>query len=73
MRIVDSSTFPAASTIAAALVEIDPGGMRELHWRPTADEWQYYLSGRARMTVIASSQAARTFDYQAATSATSPS
>jgi oxalate decarboxylase len=65
VRIVDSSTFPAASTIAAALVEIEPGGMRELHWHPTSDEWQYYLSGRARMTVFASEGAARTFDYQA--------
>jgi oxalate decarboxylase len=28
-------------TIAAALFEVEPGGMRELHWRPNADEWQY--------------------------------
>ena len=40
-RIVDSSNFPAASTIAAALVEIEPGAVRELHWHPNADEWQY--------------------------------
>lgn len=65
VRIVDSNTFPAASTIAAALVEVDPGGIRELHWHPNADEWQYYLSGSARMTVFASSGKARTFDYQA--------
>ena len=44
-RIVDSSSFPAASTIAAALVEVDPGAMRELHWHPNTDEWQYYISG----------------------------
>jgi oxalate decarboxylase len=65
IRIVDSSNFPAASTIAAALVEIDPGGMRELHWHPNVDEWQYYLSGQGRMTVFASAGKARTFDYQA--------
>jgi oxalate decarboxylase len=65
VRIVDSSTFRAASTIAAALVEIDPGGMRELHWHPNADEWQYYIAGRGRMTVFASGGKARTFDYQA--------
>ena len=39
--------------------------MRELHWHPNADEWQYYLSGNARMTVFASGGKARTFDYQA--------
>jgi oxalate decarboxylase len=65
VRIVDSSSFPAASTIAAALVEVEPGGLRELHWHPNTDEWQYYISGHARMTVFASSGKARTFDYQA--------
>src|SRR5262249_35992529 len=64
VRIVDSSNFPAASTIAAALVEVDPGCLRELHWHPNTDEWQYYLSGKGRMTVFASGGKARTFDYQ---------
>ena len=64
-RIVDSSNFPAASTIAAALVEVEPGAMREMHWHPNNDEWQYYIEGSGRMTVFASEGAARTFDYQA--------
>lgn len=65
VRIVDSSNFHAAKTIAAALVEVQPGGLRELHWHPNSDEWQYYIKGRGRMTVFAGSGAARTFDYQA--------
>jgi oxalate decarboxylase len=65
MRITDSSVFSAAKTIAAALVEIEPGGMRELHWHANGDEWQYYLAGEARMTVFASGGTAGTFDYQA--------
>ncbi len=65
VRITDSRVFPAAKKIAAALVEIEPGGMREMHWHPNADEWQYYLAGQARMTVFASSGSAGTFDYQA--------
>jgi oxalate decarboxylase len=28
--------------------------MRQLHWHPNADEWQYYIKGRARMTVFGS-------------------
>ena len=52
VRITDSSNFPIAKTIAAALVEIKPGAMRELHWHPNNDEWQYYLSGQGRMTVF---------------------
>jgi oxalate decarboxylase len=65
VRIVDSSNFPAASTIAAALVEVEPGGLRELHWHPNTNEWQYYISGQGVMTVFASGGKARTFDYQA--------
>jgi oxalate decarboxylase/phosphoglucose isomerase-like protein (cupin superfamily) len=64
VRITDSRNFPAATTIAAALVHINPGAMRELHWHPN-DEWQYYVSGHGRMTVFASSGKARTFNYQA--------
>jgi oxalate decarboxylase len=65
VRIMDSTNFPISTTIASALVEIEPGGMRELHWHPNADEWQYYISGQARMTVFASGGSAQTFDYQA--------
>ena len=57
--------FPASRTIAAALVEINPGGMRELHWHPNTDEWQYYIEGQGRMGVFAASGQARTFDFQA--------
>ncbi len=55
VRITNSSVFPASKNIAAALVEVEPGGMRELHWRPNTDEWQYYLEGQARMGVFAAS------------------
>jgi oxalate decarboxylase len=65
VRITDSSVFPASKTIAAALVEVEPGGMRELHWHPNTDEWQYYIEGEARMGVFASSGQARTFDFRA--------
>ena len=65
VRIVDSAVFLASKTIAAALVEVEPGGMRELHWHPNTDEWQYYIEGQARMGVFAASGQARTFDFQA--------
>jgi oxalate decarboxylase len=64
VRISDSTNFPAATTIAAAFVEVEPGGMRELHWHPNANEAQYYISGQARMTVFAADATAGTFDYQ---------
>ena len=65
VRITDSSVFPASKNIAAALVEVEPGGMRELHWHPNTDEWQYYIEGQARMGVFAAAGQARTFDFMA--------
>jgi oxalate decarboxylase len=63
IRVVDSKTFPAAKTIAAALFSMKPGALRELHWHPNASEWQYYITGSGRMTVFASKGQARTMDY----------
>jgi oxalate decarboxylase len=63
VRIADSSVFRASKKIAAALVEIEPGGLREMHWHPNTDEWQYYIEGQARMGVFASAGQARTFDF----------
>lgn len=54
-----------SKTIASALVTVEPGAMRELHWHPNTHEWQYYIFGKARMTVFASDGHARTFNYQA--------
>jgi oxalate decarboxylase len=64
VRIVDSINFPISTTTAAALVEIKPGAMREMHWH-FDDEWQYYISGSGRMTVFAGNGNARTFNVRA--------
>jgi oxalate decarboxylase len=65
VRIVDTRNFPIATEVAAAIVEVAPKSMREIHWHPNADEWQYYLSGTGRMTVFASQDSSRTFDFRA--------
>jgi oxalate decarboxylase len=65
VRITDTSNFPASKTISAALVELEPGAMREMHWHPNGDEWQFYIEGQGRMTVFGSESKARTFDYMA--------
>jgi oxalate decarboxylase len=65
VRIVDTRNFKIAEEVAAALVDVKPGHMREMHWHPNADEWQFYASGQARMTVFAAEGNARTFDYRA--------
>ena len=65
VRVVDSHNFPVSTDIAAAMVTVKPGGMRELHWHPNASEWQYYMAGEGRMTVFMPIGSARTMDFKA--------
>jgi oxalate decarboxylase len=65
VRVVDSRNFPVSKHIAAALVTVKPGGMRELHWHPNASEWQFYIAGKGRMTVFYPVDNARTMDFNA--------
>ncbi len=64
-RVVDSRNFPVSTNIAAAMVTVKPGAMRELHWHPNASEWQYYMAGQGRMTVFMPVGSARTMDFKA--------
>jgi oxalate decarboxylase len=62
VKIIDKSNFPVTD-IAAAIVTLKPGGLRELHWHPNEDEWQYYIKGTGRMTVFSAGGHARTMDF----------
>jgi len=64
-RLVSQREFPISTTITGALMRIKPGGMRELHWHPNADEWQYYIGGRARMSVFGSHGRVRLEEFNA--------
>ncbi len=63
VKIIDSKNF-RVTPISAAIVRLKPGGLREVHWHPNADEWQYYISGKARMGVFIAGTRARTMDFQ---------
>ncbi len=65
IRVADSSNFNVSTTVAAALVTVRPGGVREMHWHPNADEWQYYIKGKGRMTVFNTGPNAMTMDFNA--------
>ncbi|KAL8712992.1 MAG: hypothetical protein Q9220_002852 [cf. Caloplaca sp. 1 TL-2023] len=69
---VDSRNFPIATTIAAAVVTLEPKGLRELHWHPNAEEWLYFHQGQARATVFLGGSIARTFDFRAGDTAVFP-
>jgi oxalate decarboxylase len=52
MWLVDSTRFPISKTMAGAVLDLERGALRELHWHTTADEWQYVLEGRVSITMF---------------------
>ena len=36
------------------MLDLEPGALRELHWHPNADEWQYVLEGACSVTLFGS-------------------
>jgi oxalate decarboxylase len=63
VQIADSNNFKVSTTIAATLVTMQPGTMRQMHWHPNADEWQYYIRGKARMGVFNTGPNVLTMDF----------
>jgi oxalate decarboxylase len=63
IQLADSSTFQVSTTIAAALITMEPGALRQMHWHPNADEWQYYIKGNARMGVFNTGPNVMTRDF----------
>lgn len=64
-RIASAVEFPISATMTGVLERIRPGGVREMHWHPNADEWQYYISGKGTMTVFGSNGRVRTDNFDA--------
>jgi len=62
-RIVTSKEFPINKTLTSVLQHLEPGAIREMHWHPNADEWQYYLGGRSRVTVFGAHGRVRTEEF----------
>jgi oxalate decarboxylase len=50
--VVDSTKFPISKTVTGAILELEPGAVREFHWHPTADEWGYVLEGQVSITLF---------------------
>jgi len=51
-RIVSSKEFPIQTTLTGVIQDLKPGALREMHWHPNADEWQFYISGKSRVTIF---------------------
>ncbi len=51
---VGADRFPISKTITGVILDLEPGGLRELHWHPTSDEWQYVIEGQISVTLFGS-------------------
>jgi oxalate decarboxylase len=58
--LVDSTKFEISKTMTGAILDLEPGALRELHWHPTADEWQYVLEGQVSITLFGANGRYRT-------------
>ena len=54
LKLVTAKEFPASFDMSGAVIHLEPGAMRQLHWHPNADEWQYVLKGEMTLGVFAS-------------------
>lgn len=63
LQIADSGNFKVSTTIAATFQTIRPSALRQMHWHPNADEWQYYIKGKARMGVFNTGPNVVTMDF----------
>ncbi|KAL8715425.1 MAG: hypothetical protein Q9220_000759 [cf. Caloplaca sp. 1 TL-2023] len=63
VKILDPTTFPIAYNFSVALVVVQPGAMREIHWHTDSDEWNFFIAGSARITVCSAPVSSRTFDF----------
>jgi len=62
-RVVSSREFPIQTTLTAVKMDLKPGALREMHWHPHADEWQYYVRGQGRVTIFGSHGRVRTEEF----------
>ena len=51
---IDSTRFPISTTVTGVILDLEPGALRELHWHPNADEWQYVITGDLNVTMFGS-------------------
>jgi oxalate decarboxylase len=53
LHIASAREFPMSITMTGMALKLKPGAMHVPHWHPHANEWQYMLKGRARVTLFA--------------------
>lgn len=54
LQLATVKQFPASFNMSGAILHLEPGAMRSMHWHPNADEWEYVLNGSYDLSVFAS-------------------
>lgn len=62
-QLASSKEFPISTTLTGVILQLAPGALREMHWHPNADEWQYYLTGQAEVGIFASNGRSRIDEF----------
>ncbi|MBC9877909.1 cupin domain-containing protein [Bradyrhizobium sp. INPA01-394B] len=53
LYVASAKEFPVSSSMTGTVLKLRPGAMHEPHWHTNANEWQYVLKGRTRVTLFA--------------------
>ena len=53
IHIASASEFPISSTMTAMFLKLKAGAVQQPHWHVNANEWQYVIKGRNRVTLFA--------------------
>ncbi|HEX3575567.1 MAG TPA: cupin domain-containing protein, partial [Rhodopila sp.] len=64
--------WPISKTMSGALMVISPGKMKQLHWNPNANEFQYYLKGKGQVALFGSGGRGKVAEVKAGDSAYIP-
>lgn len=51
--IASAREFPMSTTMTAMLLKLKAGALQQPHWHDNANEWQYVIKGRNRITLFA--------------------
>ena len=52
LRVASAAAFPVSGTMTGFVQTLQPGAIHTPHWHPGANEWQFLLKGRTRVTIF---------------------